>query len=61
MDLLCTTSVDGTTVWLASTKQAFAPYTRELRGHGERYRIVQRTVSALGHSTVVYVLTILGR
>jgi len=59
--IICTTDSKGRTMWLAATRRALDRYAPGLKERGEKYRISQRTISALGGSATVYVLTIIGR
>jgi hypothetical protein len=57
--MLNLTDTEGRTVWVAGNKHEFGPHISEFRERGEKYRIVERTLSALGGSTLVYVLVLL--
>jgi len=58
--ILCMTDTKGRTVWVAQSRRDFDPYLPSFRERGERYRIVERSMFALGGSTAVYVLVLTG-
>jgi len=56
--ILCTTDTKGRVVWIAQNRRAFKPSLAEIKENGERYRIQRRTISAMGGSCSVWVMTI---
>lgn len=55
------TDTKGRTIWIASNRREFEQHIPGLRERGEPYRIVNRTVSAMGGSVEVSVLVIYPR
>jgi len=47
-----------TAMWVAGCREDFAQHVRDIKANGERYRIVERTISALGGSVTVAVLCV---
>lgn len=59
--MICTKDASGRTVWLSSRRDELESYLAEIRANGETYRIVERSISALGSSTTVFAMVITGR
>ena len=56
--MICAEDTKGRAVWISTSRAKLSRYSHELTQRGERYRIVPRTVAALGGSTTVWVLVI---
>ncbi len=55
------TDSKGRALWIAQGRCDFAMYLPDIKASGQRYRILNRTVSALGGSVEVCVLVIFPR
>lgn len=58
--MICTTDTKGRAMWIVSNPRDLEQSIKELRARREKYRLVKRTISALGGSAVLTVLVILG-
>jgi hypothetical protein len=58
--MICTTDTKGRTVWVSHRREDFDSHLAGFRERNERYRIVERGVSALGGTSTLFVLVLLG-
>ena len=58
--MLNMTDTRGRTVWIADNRREFDPYLAGFRERGETYRIVQRQVSAMNGTSLIWVLVLTG-